>query len=62
MADKSDLEGRYGSSQPAPWSVNLVRVPYDIEAAIQQAEAADMPELAAYANELRTARYRGRRD
>jgi hypothetical protein len=34
-------------------------VPYDIEAAIQQAAAEAMPELDLYTNELRTARYRG---
>jgi len=34
-------------------------VPYDIELAIQQAAAEHMPELAPYANELRTAQYRG---
>jgi protein phosphatase len=33
--------------------------PNDIEGAIRQAEAALMPELDAYADELRTARYRG---
>lgn len=36
-----------------------MRVPYDIELAIQQAADAQMPELELYANELRTARYRG---
>lgn len=54
------IEGWYDSKEAAPWSVNLVRVPYDIEEAIRQAEAARMPELPAYANELRTAVYRGR--
>ena len=56
------LEGEYEGTAPAPWSVNLVRVPYDIEEAIRQAEAADMPKLAEYAKELRTAKYRGRQD
>lgn len=55
------IEGRYGSTQVAPWSVNLVRVPYDIEEAIRQAESAQMPDVTAYANELRTAIYRGRK-
>jgi protein phosphatase len=53
------LEGRFGSTEAAPWMVSLVRVPYDVGASISQAEAVGMPELAAYANELRTARYRG---
>jgi predicted phosphodiesterase len=54
------LEGQYGSERPAPWGVNLVRVPYDIEEAVRQAEISGMPELALYATELRTAIYRGR--
>jgi protein phosphatase len=37
----------------------LIRVPYDIELAIQQAAEEGMPELEHYANELRTAQYRG---
>ncbi|WP_438446488.1 metallophosphoesterase family protein [Gorillibacterium sp. sgz5001074] len=53
------LEGNFGSLQPAPFGVQLVRVPYDIEGAIRQAEEADMPDLEPYARELRTARYRG---
>lgn len=53
------LEGHYGSLQASPFGVQLVRVPYDIELSIRQAEEADMPELAPYARELRTARYRG---
>jgi protein phosphatase len=43
---------------PGPVSVSLVRVPYDIERAIHDAVEAGMPELEAYAGELRTARYR----
>ena len=54
------LEGVYDSPTPSPFSVQIIRVPYDIEAAIQQATAEEMPELDLYANELRTARYRGR--
>ena len=53
------LEGVYGSRTADVCSIQLVRVPYDIELAIQQAQAADMPDLEAYASELRTARYRG---
>lgn len=54
------LEGVYDSPTPGPFAVQIVRVPYDIEAAIQQAADEEMPELDLYANELRTARYRGR--
>ncbi|HEV2516590.1 MAG TPA: metallophosphoesterase family protein [Devosia sp.] len=53
------LEGRFESSEPAPWTVTLVRLPYDIEASIRQAAASGMPDLEHYTNELRTARYRG---
>ena len=52
------LEGVYQGRHPAPWSVTLVRVPYDIELAIRQAEASGMPKVAEYAGELRTSRYR----
>jgi predicted phosphodiesterase len=53
------LEGRFDSAEPAPWTVSLARLPYDIEASIRQAEASGMPDLEHYINELRTARYRG---
>jgi protein phosphatase len=53
------LEGTYQGTAPAPWSVGVVRVPYDIEEAIRQAKVSGMPGLDYYANELRTARYRG---
>jgi protein phosphatase len=59
QASYAILEGTYHSQQAETFAVHLMRVPYDIELAIQQAAAADMPELDAYANELRTARYRG---
>ncbi|MFC7681840.1 metallophosphoesterase family protein [Paenibacillus sp. GCM10028914] len=53
------LEGSYEDSSPAPFSVQFVRVPYDIELSIQQAMDAEMPLLTEYASELRTAIYRG---
>jgi protein phosphatase len=53
------IEGEPESETQRPFSVQLVRVPYDIELAISQAEALAMPSLEAYAKELRTARYRG---
>lgn len=59
MASYAILEGHYNSPNPGPFSVQLIRVPYDIELAIQQAAAEQMPELELYTNELRTARYRG---
>jgi protein phosphatase len=42
-----------------PLSINLVRVPYDIERSIREATEAGMPDLEPYARGLRTAIYRG---
>lgn len=53
------LEGVYGGTQPANWSLTLHRVRYDIEAAIEAGYASGMPDADEYADELRTARYRG---
>lgn len=53
------LEGCSGLAA-APVVITLVRVPYDIERAIWEAEQEGMPELAAYATELRTAQYQRR--
>jgi protein phosphatase len=61
QASYAIIEGRYGSDSDDSFSVQLVRVPYDIEGAIRQAQAEQMPELQAYADELRTGRYRGAR-
>lgn len=59
QASYAILEGTYSSNEEGVFGIQLIRVPYDIELAIQQAEAEQMPELEAYANELRTGRYRG---
>ncbi|WJE50682.1 metallophosphoesterase family protein [Bacillus cereus] len=53
------FEGLYNQKEVASFSIQLVRVPYDIELAIQLAEEAEMPELDAYIQELTTAKYRG---
>jgi protein phosphatase len=53
------LEGTLDSSAESPLAIQIVRVPYDIERAVRDAEQVDMPELDEYAKELRTARYRG---
>lgn len=53
------LAGAYGSDSPADWHITLHRVRYDIEAAINAGYASGMPDADAYADELRTARYRG---
>ena len=59
QASYAILKGTYQSQHADTFAVHLIRVPYDIELAIQQAAEAHMPELAPYANELRTAQYRG---
>ena len=59
QASYAILEGQYGSKADAPFSIQLIRVPYDIELAVRQAEDEHMPELTPYAAELRTAIYRG---
>ena len=53
------LEGAYGDMRDGVFSVQIIRVPYDIELAIRQAQDDQMPDLQLYANELRTGRYRG---
>jgi predicted phosphodiesterase len=59
QASYAILERTYGSECADTFSVHLIRVPYDIELAIKQAADEEMPSLEPYANELRTAKYRG---
>lgn len=53
------LEGVVDEPDPAPFGLQLVRVPYDVEAEIAAATRLGMPALQPYAVELRTAVYRG---
>ena len=53
------VEGVPDSSRPAPFSIGFVRVPYDVEAELEAARALGMPELEAYALEIRDGIYRG---
>lgn len=53
------LEGVVDGLEPSPFGLQLVRVPYDIEAEIAVAARLNMPGLDPYAIELRTAVYRG---
>ncbi|WP_078427071.1 metallophosphoesterase family protein [Alkalihalobacterium alkalinitrilicum] len=62
QASYAILEGEYQSEQLSSFSIQFVRVPYDIELAIQQAKDVNMPELEDYIKELTTARYRGLKD
>lgn len=60
QASYAILEGAYESTEPAPFSIALVRVPYDIEAAVRIAENSTMPHREEYIDELRTGRYHTR--
>ncbi|MFC4140368.1 MULTISPECIES: metallophosphoesterase family protein [unclassified Microbacterium] len=53
------LEGVVDAEDAAPFGIQFVRVPYDVEAEIAVAEQVRMPEREAWIVELRTARYRG---
>ena len=53
------LEGEYGSRNIAPFSLQIIRLPYDIDLAVSRAHVSGMPEVVPYETELRTARYRG---
>jgi predicted phosphodiesterase len=53
------IEGLFGSADEAPFSLQFVRVPYDVEAELAVAKEMGMPELEAYAVELRHGIYRG---
>lgn len=55
------IEGRFNNKEKSPFTISLVRVPYDIDLAIKHAEIADIPEKQDYINELKTGIYRGRR-
>jgi len=52
------LEGMLDDPAPAPWGVQIVRVPYDIDRAIADARKACFPETDIWEHELTTARYR----
>jgi diadenosine tetraphosphatase ApaH/serine/threonine PP2A family protein phosphatase len=54
------IEGVVGSAVPESFSVNFVRVPYDIDAEVAVARELGMPDVDAYALELREGTYRGR--
>lgn len=53
------MEGTWGGKEESSFGLQFVRVPYDIEAAIRDAEQRGMPALEPYAVELRTGQYRG---
>jgi len=53
------VEGVLGSAEQAPFSLQFVRVPYDVDAELAAAASLGMPELDSYAVELRHGVYRG---
>lgn len=55
------LEGNYHSKEPAAFNIQHVRVPYDIELAVQHARDERMLDSDAYILELRTGQYRGKK-
>ena len=55
------IEGKLNNKDNSSFTISLVRVPYDIDLAIEQVKLTDMPEKKEYINELRTAVYRGRK-
>lgn len=59
QASYAIVEGCYGSKDHSSFTISLIRVPYNIELAIQHALNTDMPNIQEYINELRTAVYRG---
>lgn len=60
LASYAILNGRLNSETPAPFSIDFVRVAYDIEAEVEIAHRLGVPDAAAYEVELRTCVYRGR--
>jgi len=60
QASYAIIEGEYNSKHSSSFTISLVRVPYDIDLAIQHAHDSGMPDKDEYIKELRTAEYRGR--
>ncbi|OWY60780.1 hypothetical protein B7486_67335 [cyanobacterium TDX16] len=54
------MSGTLGSYAAGSFSIDFVRVPYDIEREIEEARRVGAPDLDVYAVELRTAVYRRR--
>ena len=62
LASYAILNGTLGSREPGVFSIDFVRLPYDIETVVEQARQVNVPDFEAYAVELRTAVYRGRQN
>jgi protein phosphatase len=59
MASYAILEGEFGSSAPARFGIQLMKVGYDVEQELAVARKMDMPDFVAYEHELRTGLYGG---
>jgi predicted phosphodiesterase len=53
------LDGVVGGTEPAPFALTFVRVPYDVEAELAVAREMGLPNYAGYEAELRLGLYRG---
>jgi protein phosphatase len=60
LATYAILSGTLNSQETDLFSIDFVRLPYDIEKAVEEARQVRVPDFEAYAVELRTAVYRGR--
>jgi protein phosphatase len=60
LASYAILNGILNSETSAPFSIDFVRVAYDIESEVEMAHRCGVPDADAYAVELRTCVYRGR--
>ena len=58
LAGYAILKGMLSSTAPGPVSIEIVRLPYNIDASLDRARALAMPALAEYEFELRTANHR----
>ncbi len=58
LAGYAILKGHCNSTTPGPVSIEIVRLPYDIDASLERARSAEMPALSEYEFELRTANHR----
>ncbi|MEH7417254.1 metallophosphoesterase family protein [Neobacillus drentensis] len=59
QASYAILEGNFGVEAAGSFSIQFVRVPYNIDLSIKLAREKRMPELEHYIKELTTAQYRG---
>lgn len=58
QASYAVIEGVLNNEDEGPFSISIIRVPYDIEGAVRHAEETEMPHKKEFIRELRTAVYR----